>query len=263
MYPESGSKGELNYSEMNPVFHKATAGCLPTLLLLLAGLGPLFGQAAKQSSYQLEAHFTFQSFFNNNTVQVIQEDGVRVLNIFETTPQLSFGGGLRINNSRNYYSRLGLVGLSSNKAADLLIRASADSTIVAASNGAQTSTFNLHLRFERGKYFALGEKVTFGLGALVDPVMTRRKVDQFIATGFSTTATFFRLDFGIVPSLAWQVGGRLHLVCEAPLPVVRVGYQTSFLDNLFVLEDNRRQSSFETDFLLRSLQTSIGVRVDL
>lgn len=248
---------------MNPVFRKATAGCLSTFVLLLISFGPLFGQTEKQSSYQLEANFTFQSFFNNNTIQITQEDGVGVLNISETMPQLSFGGGLRINNSRNYYSRLGLVGFSSTKTADLLIRTSADSTIVAVSNGSQTRTFNLHLRFERGKYFALGEKVTFGLGAMVDPVMTQRKVNHFITSGFPTTATFLRLDFGIVPSLAWQIGGRLHLVCEAPLPVVRVGYQTSFLDNPFVLEDNRRQSSFEADILLRSLQASVGVRVDL
>lgn len=231
--------------------------------LLLTGSFVLHGQQSSGKTHQLEALFTCQNYRLTDMLSVNRNNGTNLTTISEATPRLGLGAGVRVVNEQGWYSRYGLVNLSLNQSADLIITSIRDVNPISNTGGGRNSLFNLQLRYERGRYFTVGKSLTLGLGVMVDPVITRRKTEVFDPLDFPVKLTAIRLDVGVVPSVAVRLTQRVSFVLETPLALIRTSYTSRFTDNPFLTEENRRESTFDTDLFSRMLQLGGGVRYQL
>ncbi|MEM6771983.1 MAG: hypothetical protein AAF597_15500 [Bacteroidota bacterium] len=224
----------------------------------------IYGQQSSAKSFQLEAQVTYQNYRIFDVLSASTPEGLDIFDGFEASSELGFGAGLRVVNDRNWYTRYGLIGLSRNQSNDLNIRTTMDSIVITSIvGGRRISLFNVHLRYERGKYFNVGKKITCGLGVMVDPVFSRRRTEPYNPLSYPATFSALRLDVGIIPSVAFRLINNLHLTLETPLPILRISYRNNFTDNPIVLESERRKHTVETDLFYRMVQVAVGVRYDL
>ncbi len=231
--------------------------------LFLTGSIALYGQQSSGKTHQLEALFTHQDYPLTDMLTVNRSNGTSTFTSIEATPRFGMGASVRAVNEQGWYSRYGVVNLSLNRSVDFIVTTIRDINPISSVSGTRNSLFNLQLRYERGRYFKAGKNFTFGLGVMFDPVITRRKSEVLDPLDFPAKLTAIRLDVGVVPSIAVHLTQRVSLVLEAPLPLIRTSFTHRYSDNPFLLAENRRESTFDTDFFSRIFQVGAGVRYQL
>lgn len=240
---------------------RTACGLLSFLFLFFLASSPLAGQESERPALLLEANASYLGSGVDQFYIIRLTGGSNYQLFLSSANRLAVGFGLRKVSASQWYSRYALMNLSSGQREFATIDGSLDGIRVVEDGDNSTYT-NLRLRYERGKYFPVSDRLRLGLGAMIDPVIGFGKMNPFVPETFPVNHYSIGLDVGIVPQASFSLGERLRLAVEVPLPFVSVAYSSIKGDNPFVLEENRRQSDFSVD-LLRNVQAGLSLRFAL
>lgn len=240
---------------------RAACGLLSFLFLFFFASSPLAGQESERPAFLLEANISYLGSGVDQFYLFSTATGDNFQISLTSANRLAVGFGFRKVSANQWYSRYALMNLSSGESSFASIEGSFDGARVVL-DGDKTTYSNLRLRYERGKYFPVSDRLRLGLGVMIDPVIGRGNTRSYVPEDFPVSHYSCGLDFGVVPQVSFALGERLRVAVEVPLPFVSVAYSSINADNPFVSEDNRRQSDFSVD-LLRNVQAGLSLRFAL
>ena len=226
---------------------------LPILFLFSFGWG--YGQQLSTADNRLGLHISSTNLFDRTDkvfTMADDTDGTSNSAAFQSGYQLGISF-TRIQPNQYYY-RVGLIGL---KIADKRVR---DFDSVAYGEDSHQLT-EITTQFEVGKYFGW-RKVNVGTGLFVRPgyLGFEHQPESFL--GFDLSIRNATVDAGVNGILSYAISEHLQVTAQLPIAVGRMQYTTTYADNPFLLEAERKSRDFRAIFDVNvGLQVGVAVRL--
>lgn len=210
----------------------------------------------KQRIITLYNHSIKQNYSYSYTDQI----GIAHTYQKEDFDYINIGIGYRILKGENKFQEFSLVQLNYSKDDDLLMLDDPDSNIFEPSSGNFSREANLRLRWEYGLNIPLNtsDKVIPGISAGIDPFWNYYRNVPKTSAGFPVTFHQFGWELRLIPATVFQITPKMQLHLSLPIGIVHNRWNRTKVENPILTEDQRNQSSFESEYGVVDWQLRIG-----
>lgn len=213
------------------------------------------GQTAQADRSRLYVHLSSDNLFTDKELYDISSPGTDTYTV-TLEPGIGFGVSYFRARKNNTFYRLGLLDLSigQHRGTRVLERTANSSLIV---EGNDQSFSRITTQAEIGRYFLRGN-VRLGASVFARPTYQYFRSAPKVPELFPVDIHDLDLSVGIIPAVEFNVTPNLIIAGQVPVSIGHFRYLSIHADDPFLPEDERRTSSFTTDFDLR-----VGLQIGL